>query len=203
MTPSDSQSSREIIADLQARVHYLEGALAVALRARDGVETPAMRLALNAAARSLPSELFSLSAEPVRPVPAKKPDLMSFTNSFATLDARLQEQAACEQAVRPAPADLGLPAMLDAEMIDRAAPKPLPELIHVTSPLEDGYPHLLAKISAIWGEPECIPYLRKLIVDDRGSRQGFPFEVMSELLVLSAVAETPADKSAWMMRAAA
>lgn len=204
MNQADPHSSLLHIADLQARVHYLEGALAVALRARDGKETPAMRLALEAAARSLPPELFSLTAEPVRPLPAKKPDVMSFTNSFATLDARLQEQAECENAaVRLARADLGLPAMLDAEMIDRVIPKPLPELIHVTSALEEGYPHLLSKITAIWGEPECVPYLRKLIVDDRGSRQGFPFEVMSELLVLSSVAEAQPEKSAWMVQAAA
>ena len=124
---------------------------------------------------------------------------LSFTDSFSTLEDRLQEQLDLEARAAPANAadTAGHPVLIDAGLIDKAFAKPPPELIHVVSDFEEQYAHLAEKVVSIWGTPECVAFLRKLIVDERGSRQGFPFEVMSELLILSAVAETPAVSRAW------
>lgn len=122
---------------------------------------------------------------------------LSFTDSFSSLDDRLQEQLELETRTVPATSTAGHPVLIDATLIDKAFAKPPPELIHVVSDLEEQYAHLAEKMVGIWGTPECVSFLRKLIVDERGGRQGFPFEVMSELLILSAVAETPAVARAW------
>jgi hypothetical protein len=121
---------------------------------------------------------------------------MSFTSAFSTLDDRLAEQLHSESLAKPVPA-AGPPVLIDEALIDKAFARPAPELIHVRSAIEDSYPHLLERIIATWRQPESAKFLSRLIVDDRGSRQGFPFEVMSELLVLSALAEAPAVDLSW------
>jgi hypothetical protein len=55
--------------------------------------------------------------------------------------------------------------------------------------IEEQYPSILQKVIATWRTPEARGYLRNLIVDDRGDRNGFAPEVMSELLLLSAILE--------------
>lgn len=53
------------------------------------------------------------------------------------------------------------------------------------------YPHILARISASWGRPECLTYLRRLLQDNRsGCRVGFPLGVLHELLLLESVLES-------------
>ncbi|MDB5805615.1 MAG: hypothetical protein JWN73_2937 [Betaproteobacteria bacterium] len=136
------------------------------------------------------------SRSPTTPTQASPDVDLSFTDAFSSLDERLKEQLELETRAAPA-VTAGHPVLIDAGLIDKAFAKPPPELIHVVSDLEEQYAHLAEKMVGIWGTPECVAFLRKLIVDERGSRQGFPFEVMSELLILSAVAETPAVARAW------
>ncbi len=50
--------------------------------------------------------------------------------------------------------------------------------------LEARYPHVAAKVVAYWGTEACLPYLDSLLTDDRGGRQGFPFDAMQELTLL-------------------
>jgi hypothetical protein len=123
-------------------------------------------------------------------------DPMRFTSAFATLDARLEEQLESE-AVAAQPVDLGHPVLIDPSLIDLAFAKPPPEKIHVVAAIEEFFPNIAERICTLWGEPELLPFLRKLIVDERGGRQGFPFEVMSELLVLAGLAQAPKDLDAW------
>lgn len=53
------------------------------------------------------------------------------------------------------------------------------------------FPHILARISASWGRPECLIYLRRLLQDTRsGCRAGFPMGVLNELLLLESILET-------------
>ena len=59
----------------------------------------------------------------------------------------------------------------------------------VFAAIEEQYPSILQKITSTWCTPELRGYLRNLIVDDRGDRNGFAPEVMSELLLLSAILE--------------
>jgi len=50
--------------------------------------------------------------------------------------------------------------------------------------LKDSYPRIASAIELMWGHPECEDYVNKLILNDRGSRQGFPKDAMSALLGL-------------------
>ena len=51
--------------------------------------------------------------------------------------------------------------------------------------LEQHYPRILDKIAPLWGEPELDTYFESLLIDQRGNRQGFPREVMTEILRLN------------------
>lgn len=55
--------------------------------------------------------------------------------------------------------------------------------------LED-MPHVAARVQQLWGTRECQAYLQHLLRDNRdGSRAGFPFTVIDDILMLSAVLE--------------
>lgn len=56
--------------------------------------------------------------------------------------------------------------------------------------LETRYPRLLQKIVDLWDTPnEMEEYLNELVVDQRGTRQGFPQEILQEILFLAALYE--------------
>ena len=53
----------------------------------------------------------------------------------------------------------------------------------------EGYPHLMEKISALWGQDSVVPFLQGLLVNDRDSpREGFYLPVYQEILLLIDVA---------------
>jgi hypothetical protein len=197
-TTMDEQRIRE----LEARVKWLEGALTSVLQSRrsgapENGEATLLAVTNRMAAahvERLPQPTQRLLAvtppAPLTRKPAATVEAMRFTNAFSTLDERLREQEALESATRRQP-HLAPPILIDEALIDKAFARPIPEKIEVTAAIEESYPHLLERIVATWRSPESAMYLRKLIVDERGGRQGFPFEVMSELLMLSAVIEAP------------
>lgn len=56
--------------------------------------------------------------------------------------------------------------------------------------LED-YAHLIAHIAGDWGKQACMDYLHEIIVDNRaGQRDGFPIEVVEEVVLLMRVLES-------------
>ncbi|HEY8102555.1 MAG TPA: hypothetical protein VIF82_17585 [Burkholderiaceae bacterium] len=47
------------------------------------------------------------------------------------------------------------------------------------------YPRIFNKIAELWASPQqCEKYLDELLMDERGTRQGFPQDVATELAVL-------------------
>lgn len=51
-------------------------------------------------------------------------------------------------------------------------------------------PHILAHLQEVWGTRECQAYLHTLLRDNRnGTREGFPLNIVDELLLLSAILE--------------
>ncbi|MBS1209006.1 MAG: hypothetical protein H6R19_1404 [Proteobacteria bacterium] len=55
--------------------------------------------------------------------------------------------------------------------------------------LED-MPHILTKLTELWGKRECQAYLHSLLRDNRqGTRQGFPLAIVDEILMLLGVLE--------------
>ncbi len=50
--------------------------------------------------------------------------------------------------------------------------------------LERNHPHIVNSLRLLWGYPEGHTYLTRLLVDQRGGRQGFSREVFSEIAEL-------------------
>lgn len=44
-----------------------------------------------------------------------------------------------------------------------------------------GFPHVLARVKALWGEPELELYVRSLMIPDRPRHEGFPPKAFKEL----------------------
>jgi hypothetical protein len=58
------------------------------------------------------------------------------------------------------------------------------------SGLAERYPRLLQQILSKWDAPtEMVSYLNELVVDQRGNRQGFPSEILQEILFISTLFE--------------
>lgn len=55
------------------------------------------------------------------------------------------------------------------------------------SALEERYMRLAKEVETLWPRPECKPYLESLIMDNRANRQGFPEDVLAELVFLHKV----------------
>ena len=53
------------------------------------------------------------------------------------------------------------------------------------SAVEKRFPRIAEKIVLMWGATEFPQYLTSLMIDKRGDRQGFPFDVLEELMFLS------------------
>jgi tankyrase len=67
---------------------------------------------------------------------------------------------------------------LAAQLADRGAP-----LVHTAA----GFPHVVDKLAAAWDDPERLrEVFDELLIDRRGGRQGFPAQVLQELLALYA-----------------
>jgi hypothetical protein len=64
--------------------------------------------------------------------------------------------------------------------------------------LERSFQRIADKIAETWPRAECARYVDSLLVDERGGRQGFPPEVVSELFLLHALLDehrsTPRDR---------
>ena len=121
---------------------------------------------------------------------------LEITNSFASLDAALAEAQAAESRLAQ-PFVLNDAVEIDATLIDKAFARPPPELLDVISWLEETHPKITERIVLSWRTPDLLVYLKRLIVDDRGDRAGFIPGVMSELLLLSAVLESPPEARNW------
>jgi hypothetical protein len=52
------------------------------------------------------------------------------------------------------------------------------------SALEKDFPRILTTIQSLWGYPELNAYFRKLTLDNRGDREGFPQDVWEEIFTL-------------------
>ena len=74
----------------------------------------------------------------------------------------------------------------DSSYAFRAAPKSdgLPE-----STLEQRFPHIAKRLTAIWRSEECTEYLNHLVVSERETRVGFPMEVVEDLMLLHSINE--------------
>ena len=56
---------------------------------------------------------------------------------------------------------------------------------HYVSAIENGFPRIAERIGLLWGADDFPDYLNSLMIDKRGDRQGFPFDVLDEFMFLS------------------
>jgi len=57
------------------------------------------------------------------------------------------------------------------------------------SSLEQQFPHIAQKLTSVWPSEACALYLKELVVTERNTRQGFPADVVEDLLMLYAINE--------------
>jgi hypothetical protein len=55
--------------------------------------------------------------------------------------------------------------------------------------IEQQFPHMAQKLTLLWPSEACQVYLRNLLIMDRETREGFPPEVVEDLLMLFAINE--------------
>jgi hypothetical protein len=52
----------------------------------------------------------------------------------------------------------------------------------------ESFPHVRARLTALWPTAECADYLQQLLEDNReGTRQGFDRKVIEEILALQSI----------------
>jgi len=71
---------------------------------------------------------------------------------------------------------------------------------HYPQNLDERYPRVLERVAELWGTQQLEPFLYDLVYDTRGNRQGFPMEVMLELMFLQTLAsdaQAEADEDPW------
>ena len=62
------------------------------------------------------------------------------------------------------------------------------------SPIEQRFPHIANKLTALWRSEACTAYLSGLTVADRPGRQGFPLDVMEDLMMLYEINDMLVEK---------
>ena len=65
------------------------------------------------------------------------------------------------------------------------------------SAIEEKFPRIAQELCAHWGKPEYLPYLSKLVFDERGGRQGFPMDVCLELFLLYDLLDYRQESDVW------
>ena len=76
----------------------------------------------------------------------------------------------------------------EPESVPNAFSKPpnaLEEISIAADLVKHKYPRIYERIEATWGSIELDTYFDRLIIDDRGNRNGFPKEILNALLVLA------------------
>jgi len=68
-----------------------------------------------------------------------------------------------------------------------STPSALPAALSAStsSQIEARFPRIASAITLLWGNPEMDAYFTRIMVDERGDREGFPPEVMAEILFLA------------------
>jgi hypothetical protein len=65
------------------------------------------------------------------------------------------------------------------------------------SEMEKNFPRIVEKIVLMWGANDFTQFLNALMIDDRGSRQGFPPDVVEEMMFLHAIHDARVGRESW------
>jgi hypothetical protein len=204
LDPHRDSTPAQRIADLEARVGWLEAVVAqllgeppsrhapVSLTPRSAPVPAETRLSL-ARTQPLSKVIAPRTPEPAAPTESMSTllDNMGITAAFASLDAKVEAASVEECLMAPIRLSSAPVLEIDPDLLDRDLRHAAAEKLEVHAVLEDQHPSILQRITASWRTPEARAYLHKLLVDDRGDRNGFDPGVISELLLLSSILEEP------------
>jgi hypothetical protein len=65
------------------------------------------------------------------------------------------------------------------------------------SAIEKQFPRIAKALCELWGQEGYAPYLRSLVFDERGNRQGFPPDVSMELFMLHGLLDYRVEGDVW------
>lgn len=65
------------------------------------------------------------------------------------------------------------------------------------SAIEEKFPRIAKALSELWGQEAYASYLRSLVFDERGGRQGFPPDVSMELFMLQGLLDLQSEGDVW------
>lgn len=72
------------------------------------------------------------------------------------------------------------------DQINQLKSMPVPVFVEKSrSAIETRFPHIARELTALWHTSQISLYLDSLLIDNRGDRQGFPEDVLDELMFLS------------------
>lgn len=192
-----TDSSRLTADEAALRLARLEARVAALERELDLLRSGASLADADASRRAMADTQPMFALAPVAGLPQGRGGTGGFdiTSEFDAIDVRLEEQAGREALVGRSTSLADI--KIDSTLIDKAFERPPPEKIVVVSDLEVLHPRIMERVLGTWRTAELLDYLKKLIVDERGDRAGFSMNVMSDLLLLAAVLETPPDRVPW------
>ena len=98
-------------------------------------------------------------------------------------NAQLESREQCQVPDRPIAERREAPVQLGPRLTDG-----LPE-----STMEQKFPHIAKKLTLAWRSEACALFLGNLIINDRPDRQGFPYDVLEDLLMLNELNSTLID----------
>jgi hypothetical protein len=75
------------------------------------------------------------------------------------------------------------------DRLDNSGIRPAPRISDglPESTIEQQFPHIAQKLAVVWPSEACGLYITDLIVNRREARQGFPHEVIEDLLMLHSI----------------
>jgi hypothetical protein len=80
-------------------------------------------------------------------------------------------------------------APLEHDRLDNPGVRPLDQMSDglPESSIEQQFPHVAQKLIVLWPSEACALYINDLIVNRRDARQGFPKDVIEDLLMLHSI----------------
>jgi hypothetical protein len=129
--------------------------------------------------------------KPGKPDQGTEPDLSAFAVFDPEAGEALIRRRLNLQVERPEDADIEFPPLMGDQTLTRAVSERWKALRDAERPkerpdpwpiIESRFPRIAGTIRERWGQRALDDYFGKLVIDDRGGRQGFPPEVLSAIM---------------------
>jgi len=151
-----------------------------------------------------PAVAPSVASAPNRPVAAPKTaatEELMISSSWAPNEKKSasDEMNISKKSIYTTGSNTQVPAIAATGQPSTANQVPAEPVVATLSFLEEKHPRIFNKISDQWPTMQCNAFLDSLIIDERGVRQGFSPDVMSEILFLKEIVDYyhPSIRDKW------